>query len=263
MDLKAYVLDISRWGLKQMGLAPLALHLIRYLPLKIKKSIKHHLHKGHKSKLVPEKELEIEYRKALAYLGRNAASGDYLEFGVFYGASLACMYRAATNSGWDQLRLFGFDSFDGLPEKSAKDPKDWDVGDYKADLEDTKRFLAEAQVDMSRVVLTKGWFTDTLTDELVRKYNISRASLIMIDCDLYSSAKRALDFCAPLIRDETIIFFDDWEPGVGLAGKNKGEVLAFEEFLAENPALRAKEFSTYYDNQLASKVFLVTRKASC
>jgi hypothetical protein len=87
MGLKTKALDISRSGLKRLGLAPLAIRLIRYLPAKIKKPIKHHWHRGYK--LVPEKELEIEYRKALAFLGRNGASGDYLEFGVFYGASLA------------------------------------------------------------------------------------------------------------------------------------------------------------------------------
>ena len=39
----------------------------------------------------------------------------------------------------------------------------------------------------------------------------------MIDCDLYSSAKTVLAFCAPLIRDEAVILSTSgtrrrWEP---------------------------------------------------
>ena len=139
------------------------------------------------------------------------------------------------------------------------------MGDFKADLQDTKQFLAEAHVDMSRVVLTKGWFADTLTDELVRKYNISKASLIMIDCDLYEGTKQALDFCAPLIRDEAIVFFDDWSDGIGLDGRKSGEPLAFDEFLAENAGLRAEEFSGYWHPEnsppVFSKVFLIRRNS--
>lgn len=253
MDLKIKFFDISRSVLKQLGVAPLAIRLLPYLPPKIKKSIKHHHYKVHKHKAVPEKELEIAYRKALTYLGRNGAAGDYLEFGVFYGASMACMYRAAKDLGWDTLRFFGFDSFEGLPKKSAtKDIKGhlWDEGDFKAELQDTKQFLAEAQVDLNRVVLTKGFFADSLTDELVRKYDILKASLIMIDCDLYEGAKQALNFCAPLIRDEAIVFFDDW-----ISSSRIGERLAFEEFLAENTDLRAEEFTGYWYTEASPPVY--------
>jgi len=57
----------------------------------------------------------------------------------------------------------------------------------------------------------------------------------MIDCDLYSSAKQALDFCAPLIVGQTIIFFDDWGGGTSLDKENLGEKRAFLEFLQANP----------------------------
>jgi O-methyltransferase len=109
-------------------------------------------------------------------------------------------------------------------------------------------------------------FADTLTHELVRKYNISKASLIMIDCDLYEGAKQALDFCAPLILDEAIVFLDDWSGGgIGLDGRKSGEPLAFDEFLAENTSLRAEEFSSYWHREHSppglSKVFLVSRNS--
>ncbi|HEA65402.1 MAG TPA: hypothetical protein ENI07_01060 [Desulfobacterales bacterium] len=66
----------------------------------------------------------------------------------------------------------------------------------------------------------------------------------MIDCDMYLSAKEALNFCVPLIQDRAIFFFDDWNV-LRLADRNLGEKRAFDEFLAANPHLTAKEFSSY------------------
>lgn len=62
----------------------------------------------------------------------------------------------------------------------------------------------------------------------------------MIDCDIYSSARTALGFCAPLIQNWAVVLFDDWNSG-GLAAKGLGERGAFEEFMAGNPDLQAKE----------------------
>ena len=88
-------------------------------------------------------------------------------------------------------------------------------------------------------------------------------SVIMIDCDLYTSAKQALDFCAPLIKREAVVFFDDWTLGAGDGDRELGEQRAFAEWLSENPSLRAEEIGTYYQTQMEppepSKVFLVGR----
>ena len=88
----------------------------------------------------------------------------------------------------------------------------------------------------------------------------------MIDCDLYSSAKEALNFCGPLILDEAIIFFDDWAGPLetSLADEQKGEKRAFDEFLQEHPQLKAVRFGTYYHTELGdsapeSAIFRVSR----
>lgn len=215
------------------------------------------------SQLVPVEQLEAEYRKALAKLATfGRPLGDYVEFGVFHGASMACMHRASEGLG-SGMRLFGFDSFDGLPMPTEKDGigLPWEEGDFQAHLPDTIRSLTQAGVPMDRVILTKGWFIDTLNDAFIREHAISKASVIMVDCDLYSSAIVALRFCAPLIVDEAIVAFDDWGGGANLAEKDLGEKLAFDEFLAENRSLRAEEFSSYYHpgSDSYAKVFLVRR----
>jgi hypothetical protein len=81
----------------------------------------------------------------------------------------------------------------------------------------------------------------------------------MIDSDLYSSAKTALRFCAPLIRDEAVVLFDDWQPAT-MAADDAGERRAFDELLAADSSLSAQELESYDPEE--AKVFHVTRDPS-
>ncbi len=207
--------------------------------------------------LVPPAELEARYRDALGGLierhGEDAV-GDYLEFGVYVGTSLGCMDRALRAHGLTEVRRFGFDSFAGLPEAARTDDEGFwgEPGRWSSDLENTRGNLRRQGVDMSRTILVPGWYEDTLTPELRRRHGITRAGVVMIDCDLYTSAKLALDFCAPLIVDEVIVFFDDWED---VGDRDLGEKRAFREFLDEHPGLRARDLGGYGET---GRVFRVT-----
>jgi hypothetical protein len=209
--------------------------------------------------LVPERELEATYRKALRLLVNGDGPdgvGDYLEFGVYVGTSLICMHRASKAVGLGSLRLFGFDSFQGLPEAAARDDEGpWQPRQYRAEYGFVRKRMTRAGIDWSRTVLVPGWFEETLRPALAGEFGIEKAGIVMIDCDIYMSARTALGFCAPLIQDRAVVVFDDWNSG-GLAAKGLGERRAFEEFMAVNPDLRAKELDTYHEN---AKVFLVTR----
>jgi O-methyltransferase len=214
---------------------------------------------GREAPLVPERELEERYRDALNRLAQAAKPddvGDYLEFGVYVGTSLLCMHRASKALGFESLRLFGFDSFQGLPEVTATEaPGVWQPGWYRAEYSLVRDHLTRNGIDWDRTTLVPGWFDETLIPGLAQQLGIKKAGIIMIDCDIYSAALTALAFCAPLIRDRAVVFFDDWGPG-GLAAKGLGESRAFGEFLAGNPDLRAEELPPYSDD---SKVFFVTR----
>ena len=209
---------------------------------------------GHR--LVPERSLEQKYVEALRLLAQSepaGALGDYLEFGVYIGSSLACAFRAFNEVGARKVRLFGFDSFQGLPADATAEGV-WAEGEFRMDQRFTRRFLRDRGVDMERVTLVKGWFSETLNDETAQRHSIRKASLIMVDCDIYASTKPVLAFCAPLIADRAVVFFDDWFSG-GLAERNEGEKRAFEEFLATHPEFRADDFGDYGSN---SKVFVVS-----
>ena len=189
--------------------------------------------------------------------GDRERLGDYLEFGVYNGTSLLTAFRQTAAMELSHMRLFGFDSFEGLPPEAADDDGGkWAPGAWSCDLPFTRAVLESEGVDWRRVTLVPGWFSQTCTAETARRHHITKASVIMIDCDIYSSAQQALRFCAPLIQDVALIMFDDWHAGQ-LAEKNLGEKKAFEEFLADWPCFSAERFESY--GTRAETVF-VTRK---
>lgn len=160
--------------------------------------------------------------------------GDYHEFGVYFGSSMACMHTACTRLGLDHVRLFGYDSFEGLPRSAAQeDGGFWKGGQFKSALWLARDYLASRGVPTDRVTLVKGWFSDTLSETLKHSSAMKRAGVVMVDCDLYSSTLEALRFLRPMFDRPVILFFDDWNAG-HLADKGMGERKAFEEFLAES-----------------------------
>jgi hypothetical protein len=207
-------------------------------------------------RLVDGERLEEKFVEVLTQLrSKGVEIGDYLEFGVYDGTSLACMFRALQACGNGHSRLFGFDSFEGLPPIASSDSRGhWRPGEYKSSLEFARRVLDYEGVDLSRVTLVAGYFDVTLTDERRTDLGIRRGSVILVDCNLYQSTKEALRFCAPAIIDQSVIFFDDWYP---LADEGLGEKMAFDEWLAADATLHAREL---FDFPLYGKAFLVTRR---
>jgi O-methyltransferase len=205
--------------------------------------------------LVPERAFSDVCRASIRRLRRRGADwaiGDYLEFGVSRGTSMSCMYHALRAEGLSQVRLFGFDSFQGLPGEAAAEG--WRPGAFSSTINATQRYLTLANVDLKRITLVKGWFKDTLTPETRERLRIENASLIMIDCDIYSASRDALRFAAPLIRDQAILILDDYD-----THEIGGQRQAFEEFLVEFQHFSIEEQPTYAPG---ARVLLVTRNAA-
>lgn len=205
--------------------------------------------------LVPEDDFRACVKGVLAVLengGRQAPFGHYLEFGVSRGTSLACVYQVLREADISDARLIGFDSFEGMPPGS--DQEGWQEGDFRSSRSATRRYLVSKGVDMARVDLVKGWFSQTLTAETRKRFGLTHASLIMIDCDIYSASVEALDFCLPYIGKQAVIMFDDWGEAERM-GKI-GQKEAFAEFLNANPSLHATELTGY---NASSRVFHIQR----
>lgn len=249
-----YTDEIIAGAVRGLRLQGVARRILPYAPRWLKR-MNDRRNIRRRQRLVYEDELTSKYQDAIMRLQSSGDEiGDYLEFGVYNGTSMACMYHVLDRLGIENIRLFGFDSFEGLPPIAATDSGgQWRPGAFRSSLEFTKLVLDEEGIDWTRVTLIKGWFESTLNDEVRKSYQIKKAGVIMIDCDLYQSAKEALAFSTPLIGDKCVMFFDDWFP---LADRGMGEKRAFDEFLDFHRCFDAQEL---YDFKPWGKVFLVSR----
>jgi hypothetical protein len=116
--------------------------------------------------------------------------------------------------------VYGFDSFEGLPEKWRDG---FDKGAFNRDGN-----LPEVN---SNVGLVKGWFNETLP-YFIQTHN-KKISFIHIDVDLYSSTKYIFHVLKDYIDIDCIIVFDELVNYPGFDG-DKGELKAFYEFITEN-----------------------------
>jgi O-methyltransferase len=250
--------NIAVGVLRTLGLRNLVEQCLPFAPSPVRDWVRERqLHRQilNRQRLVIPSELKRKYREALMLLKENGVGpGDYLEFGVYNGSSLICMHQVMEELGVTGSRLIGFDSFEGLPPIAEFDSGGhWKPGDFKCGYEFTRRVLQHEGIAPERVTLIKGFYSDTLTDELRNRLQLKRTGIILIDCDLYQSTKEALAFCEPLIVDHTVILFDDWFP---LADRNLGEKLAFDEFLAQHSHFQAQAL---FDFPPYGKAFLVSR----
>ncbi len=136
----------------------------------------------------------------------------YLEFGVASGNSLR--YWSAHLRHPDSL-LYGFDSFEGLPE-------DFDMFGslLKGSFTQHDRLPV---IDDARVHLVKGWFDDTVPRFEVPPHELL---IVNIDADLYSSTKTVLNALRPHLRPGNYIYFDDM-------GRIDHEPKALREYMRE------------------------------
>jgi hypothetical protein len=101
--------------------------------------------------------------------------GDYLEFGVSRGTSMACVHMVLAERGLGDTRLIGFDSFEGMPPESAEEG--WKPGAYASTIGATRRYLAKRGVPRDRIELIKGWFDDTATPQMRDRLGIRHCRL--------------------------------------------------------------------------------------
>ena len=121
-----------------------------------------------------------------------------LEFGVWKGDSL----RRIRSRLDDSYKVYGFDSFEGLPE-------DWldHNGNLVGKGKKGRFSTGKKTPDINGVKWMVGWFSDTLPMYLKEADDIG---LLHIDCDLYSSTVEVLWALNNYIKKGTIIVFDEW-----------------------------------------------------
>jgi len=198
------------------------------------------------------------YSNCLSFIGTNWIEGDYYEFGTFEGTSFIDTYKGiqekienpnSKNKGL-RMHMYGFDSFEGLPEittldkhYTGNDKQKWQQGQMAYDIDNFIKLMDKNGLSRDKYTLIKGFYNDSLKPEIIEQHHMRKAALINIDCDLYQSTVEVLQFIKPLLQTGTIIIFDDYFHFNG--DRNKGEAKAFREFLDTNKEFTAIDYMQY------------------
>ncbi len=120
---------------------------------------------------------------------------DYLELGVWRGETLGLWAKLHPNP---DSRLFGFDTFTGLPEDWADVPRGtFTLGGQLPDIHDP------------RVHLVPGLFQETLP-RFLDTFRRRPTMVVHIDCDLYSSTLFSLATVDRVLSLGDFLIFDDF-----------------------------------------------------
>jgi hypothetical protein len=146
-------------------------------------------------KTKPDTEFHQTLANAIKLLDPEWIKGRHaLEFGVSSGLSL----RVIAYYLGGIVPVFGFDSFEGLPE-------DWENTPCKKG-----HFSQDGNVpDIEDTIIYKGWF-DATVPQYMTDHPDATIALLHLDADLYSSTKTILEGINSQIVPGTIVVCDEW-----------------------------------------------------
>lgn len=157
----------------------------------------------------------------------SGVEGAVVECGVWNGGSAALLAVAAMGRRGDR-DIWLFDSFEGLPPPTERDPEavragyfpGWNTGSESR----VREIWRELRLPPGRLRILRGWFSETFPRAGVRSI-----AVLHIDCDWYESVKLCLERFYDSVRPGGVIFMNDYNV---YSGANE----AVHEFLAERGA---------------------------
>lgn len=134
-------------------------------------------------------------------VAQTVIPGQVLEFGVHSGSTINLISSILK----DDI-IFGFDSFEGLPE-------DWNISYNEKFNKHKKGYFSVDSLPAvnENVKLIKGFFDQSLIP-WIKDNELKQIKFLHIDSDLYSSAIFVLDSLNKYIVPGTIIVFDEFYP---------------------------------------------------
>jgi O-methyltransferase len=204
---------------------------------------------------------EAMLHTCFGYVDLAEVKGDYVEFGMWKGGSMIAAYHLSGRfPGLQDMRFYGFDSFQGIPSVAVNQSENeaFPPGMFRASLAEVQRNLRDAKVDLERVTLIEGWYADTLNEQTRERLPLKAAAIVNVDCDVYESAVSVLNFVEPYLVDGSILFFDDW-----YCFRNNdqfGQQKAFREWRERNRQLI--KATPYQNFGWDGKAFIINRLAS-
>ena len=142
--------------------------------------------------------------------------GLYIELGVSKGRTIN--FISALNP---KKIIYGFDSFQGLPEDWERTDKHFPKGSFALEGD-------EQPIFNPNIVIKVGLFSQSLPifckNEMSKD---SQISFLHVDCDLYSSTHDSLKLLGPFLKKNSIIAFDEF---YNYPGALNHEFRAFKEY---------------------------------
>lgn len=129
-----------------------------------------------------------------------------------------------------EKRLWLYDSFAGLPEKTSEDSSGAGRNFQKGELSVTKREVVDKlrKVGIRNVIVKKAWF-----DELTHEDLPETIAFAFLDGDLYGSIKTSLKLVSPLLNPQGIVIVHDYNNP-----ELPGSARAVDEFLRAHPSYK-------------------------
>lgn len=133
-------------------------------------------------------------------------SGDVCEFGCYNGTTSLYLGRLIKAYKSDK-RLWLYDSFEGLPEKSSEDEaglgQEFRAGELKA----SKKVLLDefGRAGLPRPIVKKSWFNDLTLNDVP-----SEISFAFLDGDYYKSIKDSFNLISSRLSSRATVVVDDY-----------------------------------------------------
>lgn len=145
------------------------------------------------------------------YAGRFSV----LEFGTSDGYSFVkLLYAVRYLKLSDRIVVHGFDSFEGMP--AAVDEKDeewiscdnWVPGQFKGSYQELDAYCLARY---SNYRLHRGYFEESINENVRATLDVQPPILIWVDCDYYSSARTIFERLIDRIPNGCVIYFDEFD----------------------------------------------------
>lgn len=140
---------------------------------------------------------------------KEKINGDLVECGTWKGGTLAFMMKILDEYEIYDKKVYGFDSFEGLPNPNlhldGKESSKWG-GSLKASVEDCLMAIEKIEVSKNiKYEFIKGFFKDTLA-----KSSLKNISVLRLDGDWYESTMDCLNHLYDKVENGGFIIIDDY-----------------------------------------------------
>ena len=168
--------------------------------------------------MISKERLNNIYNKCASF---QSTEYSFVECGVAKGGCLAMIkYASGPNN-----KVFGFDSFEGMPDITSEDISDYNksdifhgfgkVGDnLSGGIENVYKTFHTLNIDMNNVTLVKGFFHDTLNVQQ-NIDAIGDIAILRLDGDWYESTKVCLEKLYDKVVMGGVILIDDYGHWIG------------------------------------------------